>query len=245
VNPSLARRSLAEAVGTAILVGLGTGAIVAGARAGGAGVTALSVAWFAAVALPVLLFARVSGAHLNPAVTLAMVLARRLPRAEGFAYVLAQVVGAFAGSAGVAVSLGTFAHLGANLPRPGTLPLVLLLEFAFTSALVVSVLYLTRPGPRPTRWELLLPAAVVAVATFVLATEVGTCSLNPARSLAPAVLSGDLSDLWAYLLVTPAAAIAPALLVRVRAGAAPDASADGGPGAVPGAHPPKPSSGRE
>jgi glycerol uptake facilitator-like aquaporin len=213
MSHSLLRRCLAELFGTAILVGIGTGAIVAASRYGGVPQWVLAVAWFLAVAVPVVALAAVSGAHLNPAVTLALLIRGRFPRGEILPYVAAQVAGAFLGSLLVLGTLGGGAHLGATLPRGGDVWLVFPLEAAFTAALVLSVLYLTRPNPRD-RWiELLLPAAVVGVATFVIGPWTGS-SLNPARSLAPALLSGDLLDLWAYLLAVPAGAILAAALAR-------------------------------
>jgi glycerol uptake facilitator-like aquaporin len=206
-------RCLAEAAGTALLVGIGTGAIVAGARFGSLPQWELALAWFAAVAVPVLAFARWSGAHLNPAVTAALTAAGRAPPSELVPYVLSQTAGAFAGSLAVLALLGPGAHLGATLPRGGAVWLVFPLEAAFTAALTLSVLYLTAPGRTPTWVALLLPAAVVGVSTFLIGPWTGS-SLNPARSLAPAVLSGDLTALWAYLVAVPLTALLVALLVR-------------------------------
>ncbi len=201
----LATRCAAEGAGTAVLVGIGTGAIVAGARGPADPQAVLAVAWFVAVAVPVLAVAYVSGAHLNPAITLALWIVRRVPSADVGPYVASQVAGAFAGSLAVLAVLGTGAHLGATVPRGGALWLVVLLEAPFTAALVGSVLYLTRPATRPRRLALLLPAAVVGLSTYTIGPWTGS-SLNPARSLAPAVLSGDYAGLWAYLLVVPISA---------------------------------------
>jgi glycerol uptake facilitator-like aquaporin len=215
VRRGLFERCVSEVAGTALLVGIGTGAIVAAANAGGRPPSEIAVAWFAAVAVPVVTLAYVSGAHINPVVTLALVLAGRFPARESPAYVGAQVAGAFLGSGIVLLSLGRAAHLGATLPSANATLLVFPLEFGFTLALIVSVFYLTTPGKVPSRLELLLPAAVVGVSTYLIGPWTGS-SLNPARTIAPAVLSGAYTEIWVYFAATISAAVLGALLFRWR-----------------------------
>ncbi len=228
----LGRRCAAEATGTALLVAIGTGAIVAGANAGGIPQWALAVAWFVAVTAPVLAFARLSGAHLNPAVTLSLVAVRRFPPREGLAYIGAQLSGALVGSAGVWALFGDGAHLGATLPRGGNVAVALPLEFAFTLALAISVLYITAPGKVASRGELLLPGTVVGISTFLIGPWTGS-SLNPARSLAPALLTGTYQYLWAYLLATVLGGLAASALIRWGAATRPAAPAGPRPATPP------------
>ncbi len=231
----LFHRCLAETAGTAILVYVGTGAVVVGAKLGGLPQVELAVAWFAAVAIPVLLFAGVSGAHLNPAVTLALTVARRASATEVPAYLTAQFGGALGGSFLVGLTVGTGAHWGATLPWNGEVTLVPPLESVFTAALVLAVLFLTAEGKVPSKLELLLPAGVVGVSTLLIGPWTGS-SLNPARTVAPAVFSGDYLGIWAYLTVVPAAAVATAFVFRRRASDhASRLPLDGGPEAEEGA----------
>lgn len=213
MTPSLRRRCLAEALGTMLLVGLGTGTIVAGKNSGDLPLWGLAVAWFAAVAIPIQLFATISGAHLNPAVTMGLVTARRFPGREAPPYAAAQLAGAFAGTLAVWATVGNAAHLGATLPGPTGPIWVLPLEFGSTLLLVGSVVYLTGVRPAPSRVMLLLPAAVVGAATFFIGPSTGS-SLNPARSIAPALLSQDVDGLWLYLVATMLAALLAPLLIR-------------------------------
>ena len=198
MNGSLAKRSLAELVGTALLVGIGCGSIVEGSNAGGVSQWVLAVTWFLAVLIPVLAFARISGAHLNPAVTLMLAGSRRFPVREAPPYIASQVVGAFVGVAVVLLLFGGAAHLGATLPRGDDLPRTFVYELGFTVALLLSVVYLSWPRKVVKTWELFLPAIVVGFSTYLIGPWTGS-SLNPARSLAPAVLSGDYLGIWVYL----------------------------------------------
>lgn len=219
MSPRLPLRCLEEVVGTALLVGIGVGSIVEGARLGGVPQLDLAIAWFVAVALPVLLFAAGSGAHLNPIVTLTLVGSRRFPAREALPYVGSQIVGAFVGAGVVLLTMGGEAHLGATLPAGGDLPRTFVLELGFTFALLLSVLYLTMPLRTPRAWELLLPATVVGFSTFFIGPYTGS-SLNPARTIAPAVLSGDYQGIGVYLAaaaVAGAIATGAALLSQRRA----------------------------
>ena len=218
MSRSLALRALDELLGTCFLVGVGTGAIVAAARAGLQSPLALAAAWAFAVAVPVLLLADRSGAHLNPAVTLCLWRAGRFPGREVVAYVVAQIAGAFAASLTVLALGGQVASLGATVPRGGDLWIILPLEIPFTVALLAVVLFLTEPGRTPRTVELLLPAAVVGASTYVIGPWTGS-SLNPARSLAPAVLSGTTTGLLLYFL---AATLSIGLAVAGRRAVDPD-----------------------
>jgi MIP family channel proteins len=213
VTSDLARGLAAEAAGTALLVAIGTGAIVAGSRVGGIPQWELAVAWFVAVSTPVFLFSSISGAHLNPVVTVALFLANRFPWRQVAPHVVAQVAGAFAGSAVVLLTFGDVAHLGATVPQGGAVARALVSEFAFTLALVLTVFVLVEFGVGLLRWRLLLPGAVVAVSTYWIGPWTGS-SLNPARSLAPAVLSGTYTDLWVYLVAPPLAAVVAGIAFR-------------------------------
>jgi aquaporin NIP len=201
----------AEVAGTALLVGIGTGAVVASARVGGIPQWLMGVAWFLAVLIPVLLFVRISGAHLNPAVTLGLAVSRRTPASEAPLYVLAQLSGALLGSALVLLSLGRFAHLGATIPTGVSVAGALVDELLFTGLLMASVFLLTDRGEGWARWRLLLPPAAVGISTFFIGPITGS-SLNPARSIAPAILTGTYSELWLYLVATPLAALIVALI---------------------------------
>jgi aquaporin Z len=212
VNSSLGSRFLSEAAGTALLVGIGTGAIVLSGRAGGVPQWELAVAWFFAVLVPILLFVEISGAHLNPAVTLGLAASRRIAWGEVPEYVLGQFAGAFLGSACVAIFLGSAAHLGSTLPSTN-LYTVFVAEAAFTAALIAAVFVLADRGEGRFRWRLVLPPLVVGFSTYIIGPLTGS-SLNPARTIAPAILSRSYPDLWVYLTAVPLAAVLVAVAWR-------------------------------
>jgi aquaporin NIP len=211
----LARRCLAEVAGTALLVGIGTGTVVAADAGGGIPQWLMAVAWFVAVLLPIALFLRVSGAHLNPAVTLALAAGGRLAWRSAPVYWASQLLGAFLASLCVLLAFGRGGHLGATTPSNGDLLGVFVAEAGFTAVLIATVFLLADEGEGRGRWRIALPAAAVAVSTYVIGPWTGS-SLNPARSLAPAVLSGTYTDLWVYLLAVPLAAVAVAAAWRPR-----------------------------
>ena len=212
MNRPFGKRFLAEGAGTALLVAIGTGAIVLAARTGGVPQWELAVAWFAAVLVPIVLFVRLSGAHLNPAVTLGLAASGRIAWDEVPEYVLGQFAGAFLGSAGVALSLGTAAHLGSTIPSTGLLT-VFAAEATFSSALIGAVFMLADRGEGKFRWRLALPPLVVGLSTYLIGPLTGS-SLNPARSIAPAVLSGSFTGLWVYLVAVPLGAVLMAVVWR-------------------------------
>jgi aquaporin NIP len=215
VTSSLLRRCAAEVAGTALLVGIGTGVIVANARTGLFPLPLLAVAWALAVLLPILLFVRVSGAHLNPVVSLALAASGRIDRREVPAYVLAQAAGAFLASGMVLIALGNAGALGATVPADGQVVRAFLAEVAFTALLVASVFALADRGAGRFRWRLGLPPLAVGLSTYVIGPWSGS-SLNPARTLAPAVVAGVYIDLWVYLVAVPVGALTVAALWKPR-----------------------------
>jgi glycerol uptake facilitator-like aquaporin len=216
LSGSAGTRVGAELAGTALLVGIGTGSIVLSARAGGAPLGVLALAWFLAVLVPIALFIHVSGAHLNPVVTVSLAVSGRIAWAEVPGYVVGQLAGAFLGSGVVLAAFGNGAHLGATVPAAGDVALAFPAELTFTAALVVAVFTLADRGEGPGRWRIALPPIVVAISTYVIGPWTGS-SLNPARTLAPAVLSGTFTDLWVYLTAVPLGAVLVASLWRPRA----------------------------
>lgn len=208
-------RGVAELLGTALLVGIGTGTIVAASAAPDFPQWAMALAWFAAVAVPIVIFVSISGAHLNPAVSLALALSGRVAWRELPAYWAGQFAGAFVGSAGVWLLLGRAAHLGATVPAHGDVVRAFAAECAFTALLVGAVFYLADLGEGRGRWRLALPPAAVGLSTYVIGPWTGS-SLNPARTLAPAVLSATYTDLWVYFVAVPLGAILVAVLWRPR-----------------------------
>lgn len=180
------RRLALEAGGTFGLVFLGTGACVVDAVSGGKlGVVGVGLAWGAAVWL----LARRTGAHMNPAVTFAA----GTPAREAGAYVLAQTAGAFAASLLLlAIFRERSGSLGATVPAAGQAT-AFWLEAAMTFALVLAVLRL--PGKH-------VPAAAGAIVALeaIFAGPLTGASMNPVRSLAPALVSGRTAGLWLYLV---------------------------------------------
>jgi len=211
VSRRLIHRCLAEVAGTALLVGLGTGTIVSASNAGGIPQWMMASAWFLAVLIPIVLFIQISGAHLNPAVTLALASSGRIAWKEAPPYWASQFAGAFLASFSILLLLGGGSHLGATLPANGNISLTFVAEGAFTALLVGTVFLLADRGEGRRRWRILLPPSAVGVSTYLIGPWTGS-SLNPARSIAPAVLSGTYVDLWVYLIAVPLAALVVAVL---------------------------------
>lgn len=187
----------AEALGTFALVFFGCGAIVVDSEGGGLGDVGIALAFGLVVMTMVFAFADVSGAHINPAVTLALAVRRRFPWAALPGYWGAQVAGAIAAAITLRASLGDVANLGATTPAV-TDAQSFVWEVVMTAALlVVIVAVATRPHMT------IGPAAFAIGGTIALASLVGGpvsgASLNPARSLGPALVSGELDSLWIYL----------------------------------------------
>jgi aquaporin Z len=186
-------------MGTFALVFAGTAAIVVDDLSGGV-VSHVGVALTFGLVVTAMIYAvgDVSGAHLNPAVTLGFWLARRFPRADVVPYILSQTSGALAASLLVRVLFGDHPTLGATLPS-GSPWQSLLLEVVLTLMLMFTILSVaTGAKEKGTTAGLAIGAVVGLEALF--AGPISGASMNPARSLAPALLSGQIEHLWVYLL---------------------------------------------
>jgi len=200
-------RWLAEACGTFALVFAGTGAIIVDAGSGGAiGHAGVALVFGLVVAAMIHAFGDVSGAHLNPAVTLAFVVAGRFPRRDVPGYLVAQIVGALAASGVLAVLFPGAATLGETLPA-GPVIQSLILEFILTAILMMVILSVSTGAKEKGITAGLAIGSVIAFEAM-FAGPISGASMNPARSLAPALVGGNLQHLWLYLVATSLGAVA-------------------------------------
>ena len=192
------RAYAAEAVGTFILVFAGPGAVVINEVAGGP-VTHLGIGLSFGLAVMVAIFAvgHISGAHINPAVTLAFALGGHFPRRHVPAYIAAQLLGAAGAALALRVLFGNVAALGATLPTDGA-GQALGLEIVITAILMFVIMAVA------TDLRAVQDAAAIAIGGYValaatFSGPIAGASMNPARSFGPALLSGTWTDHWVLL----------------------------------------------
>ena len=208
------KRFAAEVIGTFVVVVLATGSVVIDAKFGGKlGLPFIAFAPFVGVAIGVYLFGKISMAHFNPAVTLGFLITRHITKLQLLQYFAAEITGALLASLFVMSIIGTEASLGANTPDYSyPLPLVFEIE-ALATALLMAVIYLAVYTKGLRGLGGLVIGGMVGLDIFFLAFISGA-SMNPARSLAPALLSGILGNLWLYWTATFIGSSAVALFVR-------------------------------
>lgn len=208
------RTLVAEAFGTFCLVFAGTGAVVVNDAHGGV-VTHVGVALtFGLVVLAMIYtLGDVSGCHLNPAVTLGFCAARRFALSRVPPYILAQVAGAVLGSLALRAMFPAHSTLGATLPA-GTAVQSWAMEFVLTLMLMVVILSVSTGAKEKGVLAGVAVGAVIALEAM-FAGPVSGASMNPARSLAPAVVAGRLDHLWVYLTAPVIGAVAGVLLCSV------------------------------
>ncbi len=214
----MARRLLTEGLGTYALVFAGTGAIVIDGVTGGAvGHVGVSLTFGLVVLAMICAVGDVSGAHLNPAVTLGFFAARRLPGREVAPYAAAQVAGALAASGLLRLLFPSHATLGATLPAGGVLP-AFGIEVVFTAILMFVILGVSTGSKEGGAYAGVAVGAVIAFEALT-GGPISGASMNPARSLGPALVAGRFEGLWIYFAAPLSGALAAVGACRlVRAG---------------------------
>jgi aquaporin Z len=195
----MSHKLLAEALGTFILIFAGTGAIVINQVSGGS-ITHLGIALaFGLVVMAMIYtFGDISGAHLNPAVTTAFAAAGRFPWKNVPLYLAAQISGALAGSVSLRLLFPEATTLGATLPA-GSPTQSFVLEVILTAILMLTVLSVSTGAKEKGITAGIVIGGVIALEALVAGPICGA-SMNPARSLAPAAVSGSWTHLWIYLI---------------------------------------------
>jgi aquaporin Z len=197
------KRFIAEFIGTFIVVVLATGSVVIDAKTNGVlGISFIAFAPFVGVAIGIYLFGKISMAHFNPAVTVGFFITKHITTKIQLAYYFsAQILGALLGSLFVKYFIGTQANLGANAPNYAfPLPLIFSIE-VLASALLMAVILTVVYTKGLKGFGGIVIGGMVGLDIFFLAFISGA-SMNPARSLAPALLSGVLTNLWLYWSAT-------------------------------------------
>lgn len=190
---------LVELVGTFILVIFATGSIVYDAEFfnGELGIPFAAVAPFIALLIGVYSFGKVSLAHFNPAVTIGYYITGHISKIQIVYYFAAEIIGAVLGSFFVLSFIGEKANLGANVPNyDHSIFLIFPIE-VLASAMLMGVIFYVVYTKGLRGFSGVAIGGIVALDILFLAVISGA-SMNPARALAPALLSGTLSNLWLY-----------------------------------------------
>lgn len=195
------QRPLAELLGTFALVFAGTGAIVIDQVTGGViGHAGTALVFGLIVMAMIYTFGDVSGAHINPAVTLGFAIAGRLSWAQVPSYIIAQLLGAFMASGLLRFLFPLHPTLGATFPH-GSVSQSFILEMVLTTMLMFVILSVSAGAKEKGITAGIAIGSMVALEAM-FAGPISGASMNPARSLAPAILSGNVQHLWLYPVAT-------------------------------------------
>jgi aquaporin Z len=208
------KKFVVEVIGTFIVVAFATGSVVIDAKVGGIlGVPFIAFAPFLGVALGVYLFAKVSMAHFNPAVTVGYFITKHITFKQLLYYFGAEILGALLASLFVKYAIGNYANLGANVPNYDFPILVVFGVELAASALLMLVILIVVYTKGLKGFSGLAIGAIVGLDIFFLSFISGA-SMNPARSLAPALFSGSTVDLWLYWSATFVGTSCMAIILR-------------------------------
>lgn len=193
------RKYAAEFMGTFALVFCGTGAIVIDQQSKGE-VTHVGIAITFGLIVMAMIYALgdISGAHINPAVTIAFMLAKKFQPKQVLPYIISQLAGAFVASFTLHYLFPTNQILGATLPRGSNLQ-SFILEFILSFFLMLVIINVSTGSKEQGMFAgLAIGSTVLLEAMF--AGPICGASMNPARSIAPAFVSGNTEHLWVYIL---------------------------------------------
>jgi aquaporin Z len=193
------RRLFSELLGTFALVLAAAGGGLLHAK-GQIGLTAAVVAPALMVTAVILFMGAVSGAHLNPVVSLAFALRGDFPWKRVPGYIVIQLIGATLACLFLRLVFGNIEHLGATLPGPGYKPWQALLMEIVLTALLVSVILGTASAAQNVGAIAALGVGGYIALAGLWAAPVSGVSMNPARSFGPALVSGDWTSYWVYLV---------------------------------------------
>ncbi len=190
---------VAEFLGTFALVFCGTGAIIINEETQGIiGHIGIAITFGLIVASMIYTFGNLSGAHFNPAVTLGFSILKLFPTKKILPYLMSQLAGAFAATLVLKFLFQENENLGSTLPAGSDMQ-SFILEFILTYFLMLTILFTSQGSEKTQQLAGLLIGGVILLEAMFAGPICGA-SMNPARSLAPAIISGNLDTLWIYLL---------------------------------------------
>jgi aquaporin NIP len=213
------KKYIAEAIGTFALVFCGTGAIIINQETGVVTHVGIAVTFGLIVAAMIYSIGEISGAHINPAVTIAFWSAGLFPSRQVLPYILSQIAGAFVASFVLRYLFPANDGLGTTLPA-GSPGQSFILELILTFLLMFVILQVSQ-GSREQGLFAGLAIGSVVLLEAMFAGPVCGASMNPARSLAPAVVSGHIEHLWLYLAAPVAGAASGVVFWRLLRGGKP------------------------
>ena len=203
----------AELMGTYIMVFAGTGAIIVNDVYGSVSHLGIGLTFGLVVMAVIYSIGSISGAHINPAVSIAFWVSKRFRGKEVLPYIISQFLGAILASLTLSFMFPQDELLGATLPA-GSWEQSFVMEFILTFILMFVILLMSE-GSKEVGVMTGFAVGMVVAFEAIFAGPVSGASMNPARSLAPALVSGHLTHLWLYIIATTLGASASVFAVRL------------------------------
>lgn len=194
------KKYISEFIGTFMLVFCGTGSIVVNEQSeGGLGIIGIAMVFGIIVTSMIYVFGNISGGHFNPAVTIGALMDKSIAKTNAVFFIVAQITGAILASLLLMFVFPNNHFLGATFPS-GEITQSFLLEFILTFVLMIVILAVTQSKIAEVKF---LSGALIGICVtgiVLFAGPVSGGSFNPARSIAPALVSGKATDLWIYIV---------------------------------------------
>lgn len=192
------KKYVAEVIGTYALVFFGTGAVVVNQQTQGViSHAGIAIAWGLIVMAAVLAFGKLSGAHINPAVSIAFAFTPLFPKKDLVPYIIAQFIGAVLASVTLRLMFPANMGLGGTIPAGSDMQ-SFVLEIILTYFLMLVILLVSQSETAISQFTAIAVGGVVLLEAM-FAGPVSGASMNPIRSIAPALVSGNLASLWVYI----------------------------------------------
>ena len=214
-NKSL-KKYVAEFIGTFVLVffACGTAAVVGCSAENGTGYLLTALAFGRVIVAMAYSIGNISGCHINPAVSIAMLVSKKLSVTDFIGYIIAQFAGAVAGAAALMAFVGKDSGLGANALYDNNIWLSLLIEVILTFVFVIAILGVTSKEGNSAVAGIVIGLSLTLV--HILGISFTGTSVNPARSFGPAIFVGGdaLSNVWVFILAPLVGGVLAALVYR-------------------------------